>query len=118
MLRKDQKHPQVGLDTLRKPQRRLRETHKWPEPNMHPTPTKSDEGPRGLAGLDIPGALASQRLQSLPMTGRPDLTALDDICNHKPWGGQTSRVAVFIDLTCLVFNRILRDAQRKREVWL
>lgn len=31
MLRKDQKRPQVGLDTLCKPQRRLRETPKGPE---------------------------------------------------------------------------------------
>ena len=66
MLRKDQKHPQVGLDTLRKPQRRLRETHKWPEPNMHPTPTKSDEGPRGLAGPDIPGALEARDFSPYP----------------------------------------------------
>lgn len=85
---------------------------------MRPTPAKGDKGPRGLAGPDVPGALTRQRLQSLPMTGRSDLTALDDICNHKPWGGQIPRVAVFIDLTCLVFNRILQDTQRNREVRL
>lgn len=62
---------------------------------------KGDEGPGGLAGPDIPGALKR-------LTECSDLTELDRNLQAQTLGQtQVSRVAAFYDLTCPIFQQIL-----------